>query len=118
MWKNYLKVSMRSFGKQKSYSTINLLGLALGLACTFLIMMFVADERSYDTYHDDADRIYRMVASDADGDYDGIAKVNGAWGVEATRRFPAIESMTRFTMFGQSQFEVGDRKEYVYGGLC
>jgi len=116
MWKNYMKVAFRSIRKQKSYSAINLLGLAVGLGCTFLILMYVADERSFDRYHSDADRIYRMTAS-ASGDFDGIAKVNGAWGATAREQIPGIESLTRFMFFGQARFTLGNRKEYVYGGL-
>ncbi len=116
MWKNYITVAMRSLRKQKSYSAINLVGLAVGLGCTFLIMMFVADEHSYDLYYTDADRIYRMVGANSGG-YDGIAKVNGAWGVNAAEQIPSIEAVARFMFFGQARFQIDDRKEYVYGGL-
>lgn len=116
MWKNYLTVAFRSVRKQKAYSAINFLGLAVGLACTFLIAAFVTDELSYDTYHEDADRIVRMTTSPSD-EYDGIAKVNGAWGAEAVRRFPQIEAMTRFVFFGTARFEVDDRAEDVRGGF-
>lgn len=116
MWKNYLTVAVRSVRRQKTWSAINFLGLAIGLACTFLIGSFVADELSYDRYHADADRIVRMTASPSE-DYDGIAKVNGAWGIEATRRFPQIESVARFVYFGSSRWAVGDRAEDVGGGF-
>ena len=116
MWKNYAKVAVRSMRRQISYSAINLLGLAVGLACTFLILVYVADERSFDQYHADADRIYRMTAG-ASGEYDGIAKVNGAWGVTAAREIPGIESLTRVMFFGQTRFRLEDRQEYVYGGF-
>ncbi len=116
MWKNYATVAVRSMKKQKSYSGINLVGLALGLACTFMIMKFVVNERSYDSYHQDADRIYRITADVSSEGFDGIAKINGAWGVAATAEIPAIESVARFTNFGDAQFQLGDRKEYVRGG--
>ena len=116
MWKNYLTIAVRSVRKQKTYSAINFLGLAVGLACTFLIAAFVSDELSYDTYHDDADRIVRMTTSPSD-EYDGIAKVNGAWGAEAVRRFPQIESMARFMFFGTARFAVDERAEDVSGGF-
>lgn len=61
MFKNYLKVALRNLTKHKGYSFINIVGLAIGVACFVLIMLFVQDERSYDRYHSNADRTYRIV---------------------------------------------------------
>ena len=61
MLKNYILVAYRNFVKQPVYSAINILGLAIGVACSFLILLFVWNEISYDTYHEDADRLYRIV---------------------------------------------------------
>ncbi len=60
MWKNTLKIAYRNLVKQRLYSTINILGLAIGLCATILILLFVKDELSYDKYHEDHDRIYRV----------------------------------------------------------
>ena len=68
MFKNYLKVALRSFQRQKGYSFINMAGLAVGLACFLLISLFVRFELSYDTFHEKADRIYR-VGTEAPGSY-------------------------------------------------
>ncbi|MDA0378463.1 MAG: permease prefix domain 2-containing transporter [Bacteroidetes bacterium] len=116
MWKDYLTVAVRTVRKQKAWSAINFVGLAIGLACTFLIGSFVADELSFDGYHTDAERIFRMTSSPSEA-YDGIAKVNGAWGVEAARRFPQVESVTRFVYFGNARWTVGDRSEDVTSGF-
>ncbi|MBO0948411.1 ABC transporter permease [Fibrella forsythiae] len=62
MLTNYLKTAVRSLRKQGGYSVINLFGLALGLACCLLIMLYVVDEWSFDRYHAKADRIYRLNA--------------------------------------------------------
>ena len=51
MYKNYFKVALRNLIKTKAYSIINIFGLGLGIACCFLIFMFVQDELSYDMYH-------------------------------------------------------------------
>ncbi len=61
MFKNYLKIAWRNLKKNKGYSVINIGGLAIGLACFLLIAMFIQNELSYDTYHEKADRIYRVV---------------------------------------------------------
>ena len=60
MIKNYFKVALRSLRKQFGYSFINIFGLAIGLTCFILIGLFVQFELSYDTFHEKADRIYRI----------------------------------------------------------
>ncbi|MCF6402096.1 ABC transporter permease [Chitinophaga filiformis] len=61
MIKNYLKIAWRNIRKQKFYSFINILGLTIGLTCCFLIFMYVRFELSYDLFHKNKDRIYRLV---------------------------------------------------------
>lgn len=60
MIKNYLKTAFRSLQKNKGFTAINVLGLALGLATCLLIVFYVFDELSYDRYNVNADRIYRV----------------------------------------------------------
>ncbi|MDH4195919.1 MAG: ABC transporter permease [Candidatus Aminicenantes bacterium] len=62
MFKNYLKVALRNLLKHKSYSFINILGLAVGIAASVLIALYVADELGYDRFHEKAGRIYRITA--------------------------------------------------------
>ncbi|MCP4727308.1 MAG: FtsX-like permease family protein [bacterium] len=60
MYKNYLKVTIRNILKQKVFSFINISGLAVGLACSILILLWVNDELSYEDFHINADRIFRV----------------------------------------------------------
>ncbi|MFQ5650883.1 MAG: ABC transporter permease [bacterium] len=60
MFKNYFKVTFRNLSKHKTYSVINLLGLAIGISSFLLILLYVNDELNYDNFHDNADRIYRL----------------------------------------------------------
>jgi putative ABC transport system permease protein len=60
MLKNYLKLTFRNLLKHKGFSIINISGLAIGIACSILIMLFVASELSYDKFHHKGDRIYRL----------------------------------------------------------
>jgi ABC-type antimicrobial peptide transport system permease subunit len=60
MLRNYFKVALRNIIRQKGYSFINITGLALGMSCCLLIMLWVMDELSYDRFHSNADRIYRI----------------------------------------------------------
>ena len=62
MFRNYLKVAVRSLLRHKAYAFINVLGLAVGIAASVLIFLYVKDETSYDRFHAKADRIYRITA--------------------------------------------------------
>jgi len=60
MLKNYLKIAWRNLMKNKVFSFINIFGLAVGLTCCILITLYIFHETSYDRYHKNADRIYRL----------------------------------------------------------
>ncbi len=60
MWKNYLKIALRSLRKHKGTSFINVGGLAIGMACCILIYFFVRDELTYDDFHTHIDTMYRV----------------------------------------------------------
>ncbi|MGH7495375.1 MAG: ABC transporter permease [bacterium] len=60
MFKNYLKIALRSLLKYKAYSFINIFGLAVGMASCILILLYVHDELSYDQYHEKSAQIYRV----------------------------------------------------------
>jgi putative ABC transport system permease protein len=60
MFKNYFKIAFRSLWKNKGYSTLNILGLAVGLATCLVIILYVVDELSYDRFYKNASNIYRI----------------------------------------------------------
>ncbi len=60
MFRNYLKIALRNILKHKGYSFINIVGLALGLACSILILLWVRDELSFDRFHQNSDTLYRV----------------------------------------------------------
>lgn len=60
MFKNYFKISFRNLVKQKVFSAINIIGLAIGLSAFLLINQYVAFEKSYDRFFSDSDRLYRL----------------------------------------------------------
>jgi putative ABC transport system permease protein len=62
MIKNYFLVTFRSLWKNRSHTIINMLGLSLGITCSILIFLIIRFELSFDSYHPDADRIYRLIA--------------------------------------------------------
>lgn len=68
MFRNYLLVTLRSLRKNISCSFINISGLAIGIACSILIILWVADETSSDKFHPKADRLYQVYVN---VDFDG-----------------------------------------------
>ena len=63
MLKNYLRIALRSITRHKAYSIINISGLAIGMASSILILLWVRNELSYDRWHQHADRIYRITTA-------------------------------------------------------
>jgi putative ABC transport system permease protein len=86
MFKNYFNIAFRNLLKHKFYSLINILGLSVGLTCFLMISLYVTDEIGYDTFHSDADEIYRM-------DFSG--NINGSEFITALASAPAAEAMKK-----------------------
>jgi hypothetical protein len=61
MLRNYIRIAFRNIIRQRGYSLINIIGLAVGMTCCILIMLWVMDELSYDRYHKNAINIYRVI---------------------------------------------------------
>lgn len=61
MFKSYIKIALRSLLKNKVYSLINILGLAIGLATSLLILLYIFNEWNYDKFHTKADQLFRVV---------------------------------------------------------
>ena len=66
MFKNYFIIAIRNFTRYKLFTLINVLGLAIGFACSILILLFILHELSYDQFHENAHRIYRIVRETQD----------------------------------------------------
>ncbi|TRZ45726.1 ABC transporter permease [Robertkochia solimangrovi] len=66
MIKNYIITALRNLYRNKIYSSINILGLSIGLACSMLIILYVKDELSFDRFHENVDRVYRIVSDEVD----------------------------------------------------
>lgn len=96
MLRNYLKIALRNIRRHKGYHFINIAGLAIGMACAILILLYVEHELSYDKYHLDAGRIYRIaneqVTSNGNRYYSAIIAVMGP---ALKERFPQVEEMAR-----------------------
>src|SRR5690242_8689639 len=101
MLKNYFKTAWRNIKKNKLFSFINILGLSIGIATCFTIMLYVQDELSYDRFNKNADHIVRMIFN---------ANINGGGIHESVvmppvaqtmkRDFPEVQDATRIVGFG------------------
>ncbi|MDJ1467865.1 ABC transporter permease [Cytophagaceae bacterium DM2B3-1] len=60
MIQNYLKIALRNLNRFRSFAFINIIGLTMGMTCCFMILLFVRNELSFDTFHEKFDRIYRI----------------------------------------------------------
>jgi putative ABC transport system permease protein len=88
MFKNYLTAAFRNLTRNKTYSFLNILGLAIGIAAFLMISLYVLFELSYDRYHENADRIFKVIAGD-----EGCTPAPLAPAL--MQEFPEVETATR-----------------------
>ncbi|HYC28979.1 MAG TPA: ABC transporter permease, partial [Chitinophagaceae bacterium] len=121
MLKHYLKIVARSLRNNKGFSFINIFGLAIGMACSLLIFLYVTDETSYDRFHKDAANIHRVVKDFINDDGTRIpdATTPAALSPAMQREIPEVVSIARvFPNWGGTWLvKYGDKKlseEKVY----
>lgn len=95
MLKNYIKIALRNLAKRKAYAFINILGLAVGIACCLLISVYVLDELSYDRFHENGERIYRVDQTIGSVNRIKWAFTSNFHGPSMVDDFAEVESMTR-----------------------
>jgi putative ABC transport system permease protein len=104
MLKNYLKVAFRNILRYKGYSLINIFGLAIGMSACLLILYFVNYEKSYDRFHGNSDRIYRLryERSDQKGGAVRFASCCPPAGLRIRQKFPEVEKVARLFRYKAS----------------
>ena len=101
MLRNMFKIAWRNALRQKQYTTLNLLGLTLGITTCFIIGLYVHHESTYDTFYDDADRIYRVNQPNIWGDWTAISSTTGPNVATALKTdIPEFEEVTRILSYG------------------
>ncbi|MCH8122086.1 MAG: ABC transporter permease [Bacteroidetes bacterium] len=97
MLENYFKVALRNLRSSKGFAFINVAGLAIGLACFTLILLFVRDELSYDRHHERADNIYRISVqiNSQQGEQD-LAQTPPFWIPGLVDEIPEVKNAVRF----------------------
>jgi putative ABC transport system permease protein len=119
MLKNYFKVAFRNIARHKGFSFINILGLTLGLTACLLIGLFVRDEKQFDKFVNNGDRIHRI--------YYQITTPEGTSKIATTppmfttalqKQYPEVEKTLRMLSHQSKElFEVGDKKLYEERGI-
>ncbi len=113
MIKNYFKVAWRSLVKNKVYSLLNIMGLAISLSCFILITLYVLDELSYDKYNDKSERIYRLNSDLAmGGEIQKLPFTSDMMGPTLVQDYPQVEESVRvYTSSGSKLLKKGS--EYI-----
>ena len=102
MFKNYLTITIRNFIRQKISTSINILGLSIGLASAILIFLYIVDELEYDTIHPGYKNTYRIgtIFTNDDGNTRNVPSAPGLWGKELMQQLPDVLEVLRYVWFG------------------
>lgn len=115
MFSNYLKITLRSMLKNKVYSFINILGLAIGITCCILIVLYIQDERSYDKHHINAASIYRVATQmNNGGNQSTMATSPGPLAFTLKAEYPEILQATRLVSPPNKQEQVMEYNNQTY----
>jgi putative ABC transport system permease protein len=113
MLKNYIKIALRNIVRHKGYSVINIAGLAVGMACCILILLWVQHELSYDRLHENADQLYRIYYTNEN--YEGHAiYLPGTLAAYLKDNYPGIIKATSYKHW-QKKISVGENS-YLSAG--
>jgi ABC-type antimicrobial peptide transport system permease subunit len=120
MLKNYFISAWRNLVRNKIFSVINILGLALGLACSLVIFLWVQDERSFDGFHKNKKELYQVYERwFYDGKIDASYPTQGLLAEELKKNIPQIQYACGFEYASapgtQNTFETGDKIEKMNG---
>ncbi|MCD4683212.1 MAG: ABC transporter permease [Bacteroidales bacterium] len=109
----FFKTVLRNFTHNRLYTTINILGLAIGLSCFTFIFLYVQDELSYDKHHKKYKRIYRLESDITISDkHQQVSKSSFAIGPTFKKEFPEIEAFVRFREIEKSFLSYKDKQFY------
>jgi putative ABC transport system permease protein len=104
MLENYLKTAIRNILRHKGFSSINIFGLAIGMACCVVLFLYVQSELSFDRFHENSERIYRVISqSERDGQMDRFAKTPAPLAPALLNDFPEVEKTVRL---GKNSFYI------------
>jgi len=111
MFRNYFMIAIRNLWKRKGFSAINITGLAIGMAATMLILLWIQDELSYDQFHKNKDRIYRVWNKVAfNGGYRCWQTCSALLKPAIEKDLPEVAIVARAKNVGQFLIKAGEKK--------
>ena len=112
MFKNFLKAAFRNSLRNKGYTLINMLGLAVGLGVFLLLFFYIRHEQSFNMYNSKAERIYRIVenASSPDAEESKTVFTNWAMAGALKQQFPEVEEVARVFLMGSALNSIGEKR--------
>jgi putative ABC transport system permease protein len=111
VFENYVKIALRNLARSKAYSVINIFGLAVGMASSFLIFLWVQDELSFDRFHNNVQNIYQVTYDD--GSVDPPFPLAGVLKSE----LPEIVTSTNYIYTADFMISHGENRFYESGGM-
>ena len=116
MLKNYIKLAWRSIRRNKSFSFINIVGLTGGLTCFLLIALYIVDESTFDAFHENADRIYRVVEqrTSPDGKEAKLGSTAYQVSISSKADFPEVEQAVRLVVLGRVNVGTDENTSVFY----
>jgi putative ABC transport system permease protein len=113
MLKNLWLVALRNIKKDKAYTFLNVIGLAVGITCCLFLIFYIQDELSFDRYNENADRIVRINSYiDEPENHMKLAITQFVLAPELKKDFPEVEDAVRFQARGRTMFKNGDLHFY------
>jgi putative ABC transport system permease protein len=110
MLKNYLLIAFRNLRKNKIFSFINITGLGLGMACSLLIIMWVQDEKSIDSFHVNNSRLYNIYERQYfDARIEAGYYTPGQLSIELKKKIPEVQYAVNYDLDDRATFQVGDK---------
>jgi putative ABC transport system permease protein len=118
MLKSYLTIALRNLRRQKGYAFINIAGMAMGMACCLLIVLYVRHELSYDRFHAKAGRTYRITTTTEMGQGEIPVPAPGPLGPTLVQLLPGVEDQARVRCTDQAFVVQRGVERFTEPGLC
>lgn len=112
MFWNHIKISLRKIVNDKVFSIIKILSLAISIACSILIFMWISHELSYDKFHPNYERTYRVLQEITHGEITIYAPICGPAGASIKEKLPQVEYSARTFVWGNRLFKYDDKSFY------
>jgi putative ABC transport system permease protein len=119
MLKNYFLVAWRNMVRNKVFSGINILGLALGMTCSLMIMLWVQDERGVDGFHANGKQLYQVYERDFfDGKINADFPTQGLMAEELKKQIPEVQYASSLEWNTTNTFEAGNKIAKMSGSFA